>query len=135
MKSATVYQSMYGNKQGFMLLELLVAVTLFIGTVAGIALYQAHTYALCGDTKKRHAAVAVTRRVLERLYATGIYVPSSTIDGITVSISPHNNPLPEGAFNEEVVQFLLVKTSWIAVNGVPTNTSFSICRKVGSHEQ
>lgn len=130
MKSATTYQASHRNNAGFMLIELLVAITLFIGAVSAVALYQAQTYALCGDAQKRDAAVAVTRRVLERWYGTGSYAPSTTIDGITVSITPHNNQIPEIAFNDNVVQFLCIKTSWAAVSGSPTTTSFIICQRV-----
>lgn len=128
------YQVKYTNNKGFLLLEVMVALFLLIGTVSGIALYQAHTQILCSDAHKRHQVLAVTNTVLEQLHTTGIIVPVTVIEGVTVVIKPalFDSPFTDYSGDDRNgCVFLTVQTTWTTTAGLPVSMEFITCMKLG----
>lgn len=130
------YQVMQQNKKGFLLVELLLALFMLIASISGIAVYQAHTYALCGDTKKRHEALNITNKVIETLHATHQIVPSIVVSDVMVKVKPvamstYLHVKPNLPSSDEPI-FLEIDTSWRLTSGAHTFFHTITCMYVGA---
>lgn len=136
MQYAIRYQLKLIHNKGFLLVESLLALFLLMTSISGIAVYQAHTYALCADTKKRHEALALTNTVIETLHATHTIMPSTRLGDVIVTVKPialkdfvlvESNVSP----HDELI-FLEIESSWRLTSGLQTSARCITCMHRGA---
>lgn len=136
MQETIRYQVMQQNNKGFLLVELLLALFMLLASISGIAVYQAHTYALCCDTKKRHEAINITNAIIETIHATRHIGSSTVMSDVTVTVKPvsvsmylpGSQSLP---MSDELI-FLEIETSWRLTSGAHTLFHTATCMHVGA---
>lgn len=130
------YQLMQQNKKGFLLVELLLALFMLIASISGIAVYQAHTYALSCDTKKRHEAINITNAVIETLHATRQITGSTVMSNVTVTVKPvamsRYLPISLSVPERDELILLEIETAWKLVSGRDTSMRCITCIHVGA---
>lgn len=111
-------------KKGFLLLELLLAMSILISVLATLTLYQMQTYALYKNAQKRHQALHIADTILETIsYTKKIQSTISFEDGITIVVRQVACPL-DNFEGEDVCIFIELEVSWQLSSGLREKASF-----------
>ena len=93
MSSDSIWTLISNKKQGFLLIEVLIALSLLCLAVLGVGGYYQHLYSNHAEGKNRLRALSIARSSMERLCAGNQHLIDPAVEQFKISwnITPHSS--------------------------------------------